>query len=141
MFIHCKAARAFKHPLTKERHVIPMGHIGEVPDWVTQTAYFAQNCADGTITALVSTKDAAVDQALTAADVKAAATAQVAEQKREADGQLAMAPQPSNTSRQVEAKPQIVKPELPPAAPARPAPANPAAAKKTATVKKTAAKK
>lgn len=57
MFIHARAARMFRHPVTGETFTVPNGFIGEVPAWVEQTPYFQQNCADGTITALVSTRD------------------------------------------------------------------------------------
>jgi hypothetical protein len=40
------------------------GWIGEVPEWVQEHWYFKSLCKDGTVTAIVSTKDKAVQAAV-----------------------------------------------------------------------------
>lgn len=64
---------------------IPAGYIGSVPDWVEKHWYFNALCKDGTITAIVSTKDADLEAADAAAKAKAEAAEKSAEKKRSID--------------------------------------------------------
>ena len=43
---------------------IPKDYIGEVPEWVAQTSYFAELVRDGKIEAPDSKQDAAIDDAM-----------------------------------------------------------------------------
>lgn len=61
---------------------IPAGYIGSVPDWVEKHWFFGALCKDGTITAIVSTKDADLESADAAAKAKEEAAAKTAEKKR-----------------------------------------------------------
>lgn len=72
-------------------HPIPSGYIGQVPDWVEKHWYFQALCKDGTITAIVSTKDSDLEAAEAAAKAKAEAAEKEAEKKRAIDESKATA--------------------------------------------------
>ena len=48
MFVHCTANILF-HADNGETFLVRRGYIGEVPDWVDKTKYFARLVADGVI--------------------------------------------------------------------------------------------
>ena len=50
------------------QHFVPRGYMGEIPDWATKTAYFDLLVADGKIVVTQSKRDAALANALDAAD-------------------------------------------------------------------------
>lgn len=64
---------------------IPVGYLGEVPGWVENHWYFKALCNDGTITALVDSKDRTLEKAEAESEAKKKAFEAVAEKKAEED--------------------------------------------------------
>lgn len=93
---------------------IPAGYIGQVPDWVEKHWFFEALCKDGTITAIVSTKDSALEEADAAAKAKAEAADKAAEKKRlidqaKADAEAAAKVQAEQDGLDVAATKKLVK--------------------------------
>lgn len=80
MFINCKKNVEISDG--KQKYAIPRAYIGEIPKWVESDWYFKALCKDGTITAIVSSKDKAVEDA--EAKAKAAAERAAAEAAKKA---------------------------------------------------------
>lgn len=78
MFVTCKQAVTIRAE-QGERFSMPAGYLGEVPDWVGGHWYFKALCESGTVAAVESAKDKAVETA----QQKAAAAKRAKEQKEQ----------------------------------------------------------
>jgi hypothetical protein len=88
MFIQSK--QAYEFSAGGEKFNIPALYIGEIPAWVEQTDLFQWGCADRSITAIVSSRDAVVDAAVASANAEQPAIA--AKRAAKADADAANAP-------------------------------------------------
>jgi hypothetical protein len=86
MFIHARAARRFTNEQTGEVFQVANNFIGAAPEWVMHDEYFQACCQDGTITALIDTKDPSIEQAEIEAKARQAAAAETGKQRAEEDG-------------------------------------------------------
>jgi hypothetical protein len=64
MFINTKKAIRITDDKSREAFEAKAGWIGEVPGWVEKHWFFKALCDDGTVTALVSTRDKDIQAAV-----------------------------------------------------------------------------
>ena len=86
MFIQCRNRVRIKDFAEGRVCDIPVGYIGDIPEWVEHNPYFKKLCEDGTITTNVSSiKDSALESSDDEAAVKKKVQEDAAAKQRKID--------------------------------------------------------